>query len=98
MVIETIVLAIIAAIMYAGTQFIKKNMDPENPQAFDGGKFGATIVIGAVVGLVFGYSGLIPSESMVVEQLVAYAGLTAIIENVLKIAIRWYKGTAVNAG
>lgn len=94
MVIETVVLAIIAAIMYAGTQFIKKNIDPEKPQEFDGEKFGATIVIGAGVGLVFGYSGLIPSESMVLEQLVAYSGLTAIIENLLKIAFRWYKGVS----
>ena len=98
MVIETIGLAIIAAIMYAGTQFIKKNLDPEKPQEFDGGKFGATIVIGAGVGLIFGYSGLIPSESMVLEQLVAYSGLVAIIENVLKIAWRWLKGAAPNVG
>lgn len=88
MVMETIILAVIAAVMYAGTQFIKKNLDPEKPQEFDGGKFGATIVVGAGVGLVFGYSGIIPSESTVVEQLVAYSGATAIIENGLKIIIR----------
>lgn len=99
MVVETIVLAVIAAIMYAGTMFLKKNMDPEKPQEFDGGKFGATIVIGAGVGLVFGYSGIIPSESAVVEQLVAYSGATAIIENGLKIGWRWYNGvTAAKAG
>ncbi len=95
----TIILAVIAAILYAGTQFLKKNMDPQNPEAFDGTKFGATIVIGAGVGLVFGYSGIIPSDSMIAEQLVAYTGMTAIVENLLKIAWRWYKGvTAPNAG
>ena len=99
MVVKTMVLAVIAAIMYAGTQFIKKNMDPEKPQVFDIGKFGATIVVGASVGLLFGYSGIIPSESTVVEQLVAYSGTTAIVENVLKIGWRWYKGvTATNTG
>lgn len=99
MVVKTMVLAVIAAIMYAGTQFIKKNMDPEKPQVFDFNKFGATIVVGAGVGLLFGYSGIIPSESTLVEQLVAYSGTTAIVENVLKIGWRWYKGvTATNTG
>jgi len=96
MVIETVLLAIIAAIMYAGTQFIKKNLDPDKPQEFDGGKFGATIVIGAGVGLISGYTGIIPSESMVMVQLVAYSGMTAIIENVLKIAYRWIRGAGTN--
>jgi F0F1-type ATP synthase assembly protein I len=95
MIVETMILAVLAAIMYAGTEFIKKYMDPTNPENFDYVKFIATIVIGAVIGVASGYQGTIPTELSITEQLALYAGATVVLENVLKIIYRWI--TNVNA-
>lgn len=90
MVYETVFIAIVAAVMYAGTQFLKRTTQ-DNPEAFDYYKFGATVIIGAGIGAVAGSSGRVPSEVDVELQLGLYAGATAIIENVLKLAWRVVK-------
>ena len=89
MVIETIILAVLAAIMYAGTEFIKKYLDSEHPETFNYIKFLATIIIGGIIGVAAGYEGTIPTQLSITEQLALYAGSVVVLENVLKIIYRF---------
>jgi uncharacterized membrane protein len=94
MILETMVIAVIAAVLYAGTEFIKKNLDPQKPESFDKIKFAATMIIGAVIGAASGYQGTIPTELGITEQLALYAGATVVLENVLRIIYRWVTNPA----
>lgn len=87
MVVETIVLAIIAAVMYAGTQFVKK-WPTDKPEEFDWYKFGATVGLGLVIGIISASRGIVPDQTSVELQLGLYAGATVIIENAIKIVVR----------
>ena len=87
--IETIGYAVIAAIMYAGSMFVKKQAGSENPQDFDAIKFVSTLVVSAVIAVTMVFAGVtVITEADVATQLAAYAGLIAVIENVLKLAYR----------
>ena len=88
-VIETMILAVLAAIVYAGTEFIKKYLDPEHPETFNYVKFVATLIIGAVIGVAAGYEGTIPTQLSITEQLALYAGSVVVLENVLKIIYKF---------
>ena len=88
-VIETMILAVLAAIVYAGTEFIKKYLDPEHPETFNYVKFVATLIIGAVIGAAAGYEGTIPTQLSITEQLALYAGSVVVLENVLKIIYKF---------
>lgn len=90
MILETVVVSAAAAAMYAGSQFAKKNLNPANPQEFDLVKFISTIAVGAVIGGISGYYGVVPTDTTIELQLVTYAGAIAIVENVSKAIIRWY--------
>ncbi len=81
---ETIIYAIIAAILYAGSQYIKKS----GAQNFDATKFTATIIVGAFIGFICYINGIEITELTVEQQLAAYAGLVAVIENLIKIGYR----------
>ena len=88
-VIETMILAVLAAIVYAGTEFIKKYLDSEHPETFNYVKFVATLIIGAVIGVAAGYEGTIPTQLSITEQLALYAGSVVVLENVLKIIYKF---------
>lgn len=92
--IDQVLLGIVAAMIYAGSTFLKNNMNPENPEGFDQSKFMATMIVGAFVGLLIGQTGVIPTETAVAEQLLAYSGIVAVMNNLLKIVIRQTKETA----
>ena len=94
MVIETIILAVLAAIMYAGTEFIKKYLDLEHPETFNYVKFLATIIIGGIIGVAAGYEGTIPTQLSITEQLALYAGSVVVLENVLKIIYKFITNPA----
>ena len=94
MVIETIILAVLAAIMYAGTEFIKKYLDSEHPETFNYIKFLATIIIGGIIGVAVGYEGTIPTQLSITEQLALYAGSVVVLENVLKIIYKFIRKPA----
>jgi hypothetical protein len=92
--IDTIIIAVIAAVLYAGTEFIKKYLDPQKPESFDKIKFAATMIIGAVIGVASGYEGIIPTELGITEQLALYVGSVVVLENVLRIIYRWVTNPA----
>ena len=86
---KTILIALISAIVYAGSMFLKKNVDPDNPQDFDAIKFVSTLVVSVIIAATLVAADVtVITESMIETQLVAYAGLIALVENVLKILIR----------
>ncbi len=93
-VIETMILAVFAAIVYAGTEFIRKYLDPEHPETFDYVKFIATMIIGAVIGVAAGYEATIPTHLSITEQLALYAGSVVVLENVLKIIYKFITNQA----
>jgi len=87
--IETIGYAVIAAIMYAGSMFVKKNASSENPQNFDVTKFVSTIVVAAVIAVAMvGAGATVVTEADITTQLATYAGLTAIVENTIRALYR----------
>ena len=84
-------IAIFSAIVYSLTMYVKKHLNSENPQSFDAAKFITTVIWGAIVGAALQLSGVPVNEQAVEEQFVAYAGLIAITENVVKAIIRKIK-------
>ena len=87
---QTVVLAIVAAIMYAGTQFMKKEAT-DKPEQFDWTKFMSTVFLGGIIGIISGLKGIVPSEETIQLQLALFAGSTVIIENVIKIVVRLFR-------
>ena len=84
---EAIIFAIVAAIVFAASGYLKSAKDEE----FDVTKFGATILVGALVGVVLYVKGAAITESSVTEQFAAYAGIVVIVENVIKAVMRWFQ-------
>ncbi|MCW3128560.1 MAG: hypothetical protein N2V75_00415 [Methanophagales archaeon] len=80
----TILIAVLAAVIFAASGYLK-SVGTEN---FDLEKFIATILVGAVVGAVMYASGSPVTESNVAAQLAMYAGVIAVVENVLKAFLR----------
>lgn len=86
----TIVFAMIAAIMYASSQFIKK-WPGDNPENFDWYKFGATVILGGLIGIAASLNGAIVDQTNVELQIFLFAGATVIIENSIKIVVRFIR-------
>jgi len=88
--IATVATSILAAVVYAASMYLKKNLS-DNPQSFDPLKFLSTVIVGAIVGIVMCQSGTQVTEQDFETQLATYAGLVAVVENVLKILYRYFK-------
>ena len=86
--IGTILISIFAAVVYSMSMYVKKCLNPENPQSFDALKFLATVIVGAIVGAVMAISEIPITEESFEKQFMAYMGLVALVENLLKIAYR----------
>jgi len=86
----TIGYAILAAVIYSVIFYAKRHfkLPPDKPESFDMAKFGATAIIGAVIGIVFHVSGLAISGEAVEIPLGAYASIVALTEAILKISYR----------
>jgi len=84
--------SIIAAAMYAVVWWVLKNVDPTKPSPyFDWYKLGSTVIIGAGVGLFAALYDLPLTQIGVEGQLVALAGITAVVENVLRTVWHYLK-------
>lgn len=87
--LETIVLAIVSAILYAGSAFMKKNFNHDNPQSFDTTKFASTLLVSAVIAVSMIAAGInTVTEADIATQLALYAGMVALVENVIKAVYR----------
>jgi hypothetical protein len=84
MVIETVMTSVLAALIYSGSAFFKKSVDPDKPQSFKPIKLVSTLVVGAFIGLVSGQMGIIPSSGGIELQLMTYSGLIMVVENTMK--------------
>jgi len=80
----TILIAIIAAAIFAASGYLK-SVGTEN---FEPTKFAATVLVGIVVGAVMYVSGSPVTEANVATQIGTYAGVIAVVENVLKAILR----------
>ncbi len=84
---ETIGYAIIAALVYSVVFFAKHHLK-DKPESFDWQKLGATLIVGAVIGGMFYLGDLAITAEAVEAQLIAYVGIVAIVESVIKIVVR----------
>jgi len=84
---EAIIYAVVAAIVFALSGYLKSAKDEE----FDATKFAATILVGALVGVVLYVKGAPITEEAVATQFAAYAGIVVILENALKAVVRWFQ-------
>ena len=81
-----IVLSVIAAVIYSSTGYAKNTArtPKDEKEPFDTAQFGATLLVGAGIGLVMGLSGMHPTEAIITEQLAGYAGIVSVVTMVLK--------------
>jgi len=84
---EAIIYAVVAAIVFALSGYLKSAKDEE----FDATKFIATVLVGALVGVVLYVKGAAITEEAVATQFAAYAGIVVIVENVIKAVMRWFQ-------
>ena len=80
--IETVVIAVIAGLLYGMTTFLHKE-----GQTFKLNKLIGTLVISALIGIGAASSGQEVTEDMIAMQLVVYAGAVMFVENLVKIYI-----------
>ena len=80
----TILIAVVAAAIFAASGYLK-SVGTEN---FEPAKFAATVLVGIVVGAVMYASGSPVTEANVATQIGIYAGVVAVVENVLKAILR----------
>ena len=82
----TIVYAVAAAVAYSASFYLKNRTSTNEP--FDPIKFFATLIVGIGISLLMLLSHVPLTEQDVFTQLVAYAGLIAIVETLLKSMIQ----------
>ena len=80
--IETVLIAVIAGLLYGLTTFLHKE-----GQVFKLNKLIGTLAISALIGIGAAVSGLEVTEGLVAMQLVLYAGAVMFVENLVKIYI-----------
>lgn len=71
-------IAMIAAMVYALSVYFRKN------EPFDPIKFGATAIVGIIAGATLAILKVPVDEAGVAAQMMAYAGLAVVVENLLK--------------
>ena len=80
---QSVIVAVAAALLYSLLWFSRQVVDPtkETPKS-DPWKMGATLVIGACIGLVSVISGIEISQAGIEAQLTSYGFLVAVVEQV----------------
>jgi len=82
--VTTVLYAIIAALIYGLTFYIHNRQLGE---AFDPAKLLATLIVALFIGIVMAVTGNPITEFDIWAQLIAYAGLVAVIETWIKILL-----------
>ena len=80
---QPVIVAVAAALLYSLLWFSRQVVDPtkETPK-FDPWKMGATLVVGACIGLVSVITGIEISQAGIEAQLTSYGFLVAVVEQV----------------
>lgn len=80
---QPVIVAVAAALLYSLLWFSRQVVDPtkETPK-FDPWKMGATLVIGACIGLVSVITGIEITQAGIEAQLTSYGFLVAVVEQV----------------
>lgn len=85
MVLGQLVIAMVSAMIYSLSVYLRKN------EPFDAVKFITTAIVGIVIGGVMIGLGVPITEEGVVTQIATYAGLTVVIQNVLTKIMQYLK-------
>ena len=88
MALETILMGVFVAAVYAISMYVKKSLNTENPAVFDWYKAISTLITGGLVGLLITQTGILPTEVGVETQLAVMTGTLVLVENGLKIVYR----------
>jgi len=84
----SLAIAVLSAVVYSMSMYVKKHLNPDNPQSFDPVKFATTVIWGVLIGVILDMSGVPINEQSVEEQFLIYAGLIALTENIIKVVVR----------
>ena len=84
--LSTIVLAVLAGAVYGGLFYFKAQQ--KTGEELDYKKFGATVLLAAIIGGVMGAAGMPVTQVTVEVQFAAYVGYVVVLENVLKLVWR----------
>lgn len=85
--IESIILALVSAVAYSVVFYVKKNK-PDDPEDFEPFNFGATVLVGLGVGVMYVYSGTEITQQGIETQLIIYGGTVMMVESILKAVYR----------
>ena len=84
--VSTIVLAMLAGAGYGVLFFVKAQQN--SGEEFDYWKFGATVLLAAIIGVAMGAVGMPVTQVALEVQLAAYVGYVVVLETVLKLIWR----------
>lgn len=82
--INSILLGIGGAMLYASSIFAYVALDPDNPEQFDVWKYCSTIILGGGIGAVLAGLGISPTYENVGFLVLTYAGAAGSLESLLK--------------
>ncbi|MBA7593136.1 hypothetical protein ES703_00053 [subsurface metagenome] len=86
--VTTVVYAVLAALAYSLMFFAKHHFKPDKPESFDKAKLGATLIIGAIIGIVFCIGNVPITAEAIGTQLISYGFIIMFVETCLKIGYR----------
>jgi hypothetical protein len=87
--IQGVIMAAVTSAVYSLIVYSKKRAK-DDPEPFNIYKLGATVLVGAGVGISMELSSIQLSQQSVETQVAAYAGTVAIVESLLKSSYRNY--------
>jgi len=76
-----------SALVYSFLFYAKKRAG-KSKEPIDVKKLSATLIVGAVIGVFYGYYGIPIDQPTITEQLATYAGTIALVESGLKLGYR----------
>jgi len=84
--VYAIILAMIAGAGYGVLFYVKAHQN--SGEEFDYWKFGATVLLAALIGVAMGAAGMPVTQASLEVQLAAYVGYVVVLETVLKLIWR----------
>ena len=88
-----IVWVVISAAVFAVSGYLKSVGEKPDPV-----KFLSTLIIGAIIGLIFSFMGAPVTEEAIMTMLVTYIGAVVVVENMIKAVIRRWEAWKAKRG